>query len=152
MLWKKISTIASIALAGGALFAAFLASSSLPKQDFSAFWSAAHLASQNPYSLPLVTAFERSRGVFTPDAAIVMKNPPRILLFLLLHSAFNYGIAFALWRFIFQCCRTFGVQLHVHGMDGKHVAHHFLCCPDAKIARACGRFQQRIESMIKISA
>ncbi len=97
MIAKKTSTIALLAFVGGTLFfAAYLASLALPKQDFTGFWSAAHLASRNPYSLPLVTAFDRSRGIFTADPAII-KNPPWTLLFLLPLSPFNYEIAFALW-------------------------------------------------------
>ena len=108
MLAKRITTVASLAFACGALFfAAFLASSALAKQDFTAFWSAAHLVSRNPYSLSLVTAFERSRSIFSPIPAIVMKNPPWTLLFLLPLSAFNYGVAFALWT-VFEVVAILG--------------------------------------------
>ena len=108
MLAKKMMTVASLAFACGALFfAAFLASSALAKQDFTAFWSAAHLVSKNPYSLPLVTAFERSRGILSPNPAIVMKNPPWTLLFLLPLSAFNYGVAFACWT-VFEVVAILG--------------------------------------------
>lgn len=113
MIAKRISTIALLVFAGGTLFfAAFLASSALEKQDFTAFWSGAHLTSKNPYSLPLVSAFERSRGVDAPVPAIVMKNPPWTLLFLSPLSAFNYEFAFALWA-VFEIVAILGCALAI---------------------------------------
>ena len=111
MIAKRISTVALLAFAGGALFfAAFLASSALEKQDFAAFWSASHLVSQNPYSLQAVATFERSHGVIGSEPAIVMKNPPWTLLFLLPLSCFNYGNAFALWA-VFEVVAILGCAL-----------------------------------------
>jgi hypothetical protein len=81
MLKKKILTVASLAFAGTALFfAAFLAASQLQVQDLAQYWAAAHLFSQNPYSMEPTRAFERSAGILSTP--LVTKTPPWAIVLL----------------------------------------------------------------------
>jgi hypothetical protein len=96
MLAKKILTFASLAFAGTALFfAAFLASSQLKVQDLAQYWAAAHLFSQNPYSMESTKAFERSVGIVAEP--LLVKNPPWAIVLLLPLGLLGYHSAFAIW-------------------------------------------------------
>jgi len=58
------------------------------------------LIRQNPYSQALVTKFERSFGYSMDSPAMVMRNPPSALAFMLPLRYMNYNIAFAFWTFL----------------------------------------------------
>jgi hypothetical protein len=105
MLAKKISTIASLAFAGGVLFlAAFLASSQLKVQDLAQYWAAAHLFSQDPYSMEPTKAFERSAGIFSTP--LVTKTPPWAIVLLLPLGLLGYHSSFAIWAVASVCIVT----------------------------------------------
>jgi hypothetical protein len=105
MLAKKISTIASLAFAGGVLFfAAFLASSQLKVQDLAQYWAAAHLFSQDPYSMEPTRAFERSAGIFSTP--LVTKTPPWAIVLLLPLGLLGYHSSFAIWTVASVCIVT----------------------------------------------
>jgi Glycosyltransferase family 87 len=98
MLAKRILTITSFVFAGGALFfAAFLAASAFRVQDFGAYWAAAHLVRQDPYSLQVVGKFEEASGISAVGPTLVMRNPPWAIPFILPLGFFKYRVAFALW-------------------------------------------------------
>jgi hypothetical protein len=126
MLAKKISTIASLAFAGGALFfAAFLASSQLKVQDLAQYWAAAHLFSQDPYSMEPTKAFERSAGVVAEP--LVVKNPPWAIVLLLPLGLLGYHSAFAIWS-VLSVCVVVGCAKAVwdHSGSGPSLAPAFL--------------------------
>ena len=102
MLAKKTLTFASLVFAGVALFvAAFLASSQLQVQDLAQYWAAAHLFSQDPYSMELTKAFEHSAGIVA--APLVVKNPPWAIVLLLPLGLLGYHSAFAIWSVLSVC-------------------------------------------------
>jgi len=97
---QRLSTAALVIFASGALLvAAFLAAGSLPVQDFSQYWTAAHLVRQNPYSSELVSRFQHSQGIHV-DPPLVLKNPPWAIPFILPLAVFSYRIAFAVWTLL----------------------------------------------------
>lgn len=101
MRFEKILNVVLILFAAGMLLiAAYIASSALKVQDLAEYWSAAHLIRQNPYSEPLVTAFERSYGYSLNQPAMVIRNPPSALAFILPLRYMSYGIAFAVWTLV----------------------------------------------------
>jgi Glycosyltransferase family 87 len=71
----RILAAAALTLIGVAVLAAF--GSRTNSNDFVEYWSAGKLFvhGANPYSGPLILALEKSRG-FTPDAPLIMLNPP----------------------------------------------------------------------------
>lgn len=96
---KTILNITLIAFVCGILFAAALmASSVLPAQDLTQYWSAAHLARQNPYSTQLVSAFEKAASIGASDPPLVLKNPPWAIPFILPLGLFSFRVAFAVWN------------------------------------------------------
>jgi len=72
--WRILAAAALTAI-GVAVLAAF--GSRTNANDFIEYWSAGKLFvhGANPYSGPLILALEKSRG-FTPDAPLIMLNPP----------------------------------------------------------------------------
>ena len=72
--WRILAAAALTAI-GVAVLAAF--GSRTNANDFIEYWSAGKLVvhGANPYSGPLILALEKSRG-FTPDAPLIMLNPP----------------------------------------------------------------------------
>ena len=71
----RILAATALTLIGIAVLAAF--GSRTNANDFVEYWSAGKLFvhGANPYSGPLILALEKSRG-FTPDAPLIMLNPP----------------------------------------------------------------------------
>jgi hypothetical protein len=97
MRFQTILCLFLIAVIGGVLFVAALGmANAFPQQDLAGYWVAAHLASQNPYSLPLVAEFERSIGNFNTVPPLV-RNPPWAIVLVLPLALFSYQTAFALW-------------------------------------------------------
>src|SRR5215472_17075306 len=95
---KNIFALLLIVLSCSALFfAAYLASSALPVQDLSIYWSAAHLVRSNPYSFQAVATFEKANGIFSVSPFLVLRNAPWAILFVLPHGLFSYRVSFALW-------------------------------------------------------
>jgi len=95
---KNIFALLLIVLSCSALFfAAYLASSALPVQDLSIYWSAAHLVRSNPYSFQAVATFEKANGIFSVSPFLVLRNPPWAILFVLPLGLFSYRVSFALW-------------------------------------------------------
>ncbi len=95
---RNILTVFLIALTVGFIFVgALVAASVLPVQDLAQYWAAAHLVGKNPYSSALVSQFEKSAGIITSGAPIVMRNPPWAMVFVLPLRLLNYQGAFALW-------------------------------------------------------
>ena len=87
-----------IALMLGVLLAVGMAAASaLPVQDLAQYWAGAHLVTTDPYSQDLVTSFERTSGVTTEGAPMVMRNPPQALLLVIPLRFLNYRMAFAVW-------------------------------------------------------
>jgi hypothetical protein len=72
--WQALAA-AALTLIGIAVLTAF--GSRTNANDFVEYWSAGKLFvhGANPYSGPLILVFEKSRG-FTPDAPLIMLNPP----------------------------------------------------------------------------
>jgi Glycosyltransferase family 87 len=77
------------------LAAALMASYALPVQDFAQYWAAAHLFSQNPYSMQPTREFERAAGIFSTP--LVTKTPPWAIVLLLPLGVFGYHLGFAIW-------------------------------------------------------
>jgi hypothetical protein len=130
MSFKRISNVALIGFSGGIMFlAALMAARALPAQDLAQYWAAAHLIRQNPYSEPLVTGFERSFGYSMQGPAMVMRNPPSALVFVLLFRYMSYNIAFAVWAllsvFIIAGCARASFSLR--GTPESSLAPAFLC-------------------------
>jgi hypothetical protein len=95
---KSIPTAALITFVVGVLFvAALMAASVLPPQDFTAYWAAAHLVRQDPYSAHLVSTFERVSGIGAPNPPLLLRNPPWAIPFILPLGMFSYRVAFAWW-------------------------------------------------------
>ena len=67
----------------------------LEPQDFGEFWASAKLVTDNPYSFAKVLPLQRSIGMKHPWA-LVMRNPPWVLPFILPLRPFSYVTAFAL--------------------------------------------------------
>ena len=82
------------------LLAGFIASSALKVQDLAQYWAGAHLIRENPYSEALVTNFERSFGFSMHAPAMVMRNPPSALVFVLPFRYMSYNSAFAVWTLV----------------------------------------------------
>jgi len=72
-----------------------MASYALPVQDFAQYWAAAHLFSQNPYSMQPTRDFERAAGIFSTP--LVTKTPPWAIVLLLPLGLLGYHWAFAMW-------------------------------------------------------
>jgi Glycosyltransferase family 87 len=72
--WRILAAVA-LTLIGVAVLAGF--GSRTNANDFVEYWSAGQLFvhGANPYSAPMILALEKSRG-FTPDAPLIMLNPP----------------------------------------------------------------------------
>ncbi len=71
-----------------------------PIQDMVQFWAAARLIDQNPYSVQLVPALEKSVGAriaSANDPLFVTRNPPWALPFYLPLRLMGYGAAYATW-------------------------------------------------------
>jgi hypothetical protein len=66
--------------------------------DFVEYWSAGKLFvhGANPYSGPLILALEKSRG-FTPDAPLIMLNPPWVLPLVAPLGSLPFLAALVLW-------------------------------------------------------
>lgn len=64
--------------------------------DFTAFWTAARLATENPYSHEKVLSLDRTIG-FQRPTPFLMCNPPWTLPLVLPLRYFSYSNAFALW-------------------------------------------------------
>src|SRR5436305_1196171 len=61
---KRMIALVLVASVCAVLFAAALvAASVLPAQDLASYWAAAHLVRQDPYSIELVGALEKSQQV-----------------------------------------------------------------------------------------
>jgi hypothetical protein len=85
----------------GVLYVAALGlASAVRVQDLAQYWSAAHLATENPFSLEAVTRFEASCGLPTSPPPMVMRNPPWSLVFVLPLRYLSYRQAFALWALL----------------------------------------------------
>ncbi len=97
---KVLSVLLIFFAAGMLLLAAFIASSAMKVQDLAQYWAAAHLIRQNPYSETLVTDFERSFGYSMHAPAMVMRNPPSALVFVLPFRYMSYNLAFAVWTLL----------------------------------------------------
>jgi hypothetical protein len=101
MRFQKVLTVLLIIFAACMLLlAAFIASSVLKVQDLAQYWAAAHLLRENPYSEALVTNFERSFGYSMHAPAMVMRNPPPALVFVLPFRYMSYNLAFAVWALV----------------------------------------------------
>lgn len=130
MRFQKILSFLLIAFAAGMLFlAAFVASSAMRVQDLAQYWAGAHLIRQNPYSEVLVTNFERSFGYSMNSPAMVMRNPPSALAFILPLRYMNYNVAFAFWTFlsvvvVAGCARA---SSSLSGNSESSLAPAFLC-------------------------
>jgi hypothetical protein len=76
--WRTIAA-AAITLIGVAVIA--YSGSRASSNDYTEYWSAGKLFVKhaNPYSGPMILALEKSQG-FTPDAPLIMLNPPWELL------------------------------------------------------------------------
>jgi hypothetical protein len=95
---KKILALALIALTVGILFlAALMAASALPPRDLTAYWAAAHLVRQNPYSPQLVAELEKANGILIPVRPLLLRNPPWAIPFILPLGMLSYRVGFALW-------------------------------------------------------
>jgi hypothetical protein len=93
----RLLTLVLLIVVGGLLFfAAFMYAGAVPGQDFAAFWSAAHLIRQDPYSYELHSQFKSLHGL-TQVREMVVRNPPWALLFILPIAAFGYQASFAFW-------------------------------------------------------
>jgi hypothetical protein len=69
-----------------------------PAQDMAAYWSAAHLIRQNPYSIPLVRGMELSiHARIPPGSALVIRNPPWALPLVLPLRVMSFPVAYAFW-------------------------------------------------------
>ena len=99
-LQKTLNAFIILCAVGMLFVAAFVASSALKVQDMAEYWSAAHLVRQNPYSESLVTSFERSFGYSMNQPAMVIRNPPSALFFILPFRYMSYNIAFAVWTLV----------------------------------------------------
>jgi Glycosyltransferase family 87 len=101
MILKRIGTLALMGFCCGILFfAAGMAARALPVQDLVQYWAAAHVIRQNPYSEAIVTSFERSSGYSMQGPAMVMRNPPSALIFVLPFRYMKYDNAFAAWALV----------------------------------------------------
>ncbi len=95
-----ITPLLIVALAAGILFLALRGTAaSMPAQDLAQYWAAAHLATQNPYSFPLVSQLDIAAGLHIGTGAdpLVMRNPPWALVFVLPFRFMSYPTAFAFW-------------------------------------------------------
>jgi hypothetical protein len=102
MRFQTLFTILLVGFVCVVLFsAAFIAAHALPIQDFAQYWAAAHLFSQDPYSMQLTPAFERSAGIVA--APLVTKTPPWAIVLLLPFGLLGYHSAFALWTLMSVC-------------------------------------------------
>jgi hypothetical protein len=92
MRFRRIPILLLFSVVALVLFAAArVAASALARLDFQAFWVAARLFPQNPYSFELTAKY---LGV---SEAMPIKNPPWAILFVLPFALFRYQDAFALW-------------------------------------------------------
>src|ERR1035438_3962601 len=99
---RKTFTILLVAFSCVILFfAALMAAYALPIQDFAQYWAAAHLFKQDPYSMQLTPAFERSAGIVA--APLVTKTPPWAIVLLLPLGLLGYHSAFAFWMVMSVC-------------------------------------------------
>ena len=72
-----------------------------PAQDMAAYWTAAHLIRQNPYSLPLVRQMELAIHARIPEgSALIMRNPPWALPFVLPLRWMSFPAAYAFWTIL----------------------------------------------------
>lgn len=102
MRFRKTFAVLLIVFACVVLFAAALmAAYALPVQDFAAYWAAAHLFQQNPYSMQQTQSLEKSAGLVS--APLVVKNPPWVIVLLLPLGLFGYHSAFAMWTVMSVC-------------------------------------------------
>jgi hypothetical protein len=111
------------------LLAAYIASSVMKVQDLAQYWAAAHLIRQDPYSETLVTSFERSFGYSMNAPAMVIRNPPSALVFVLPFRYMTYNLAFAVWTFVSivvvaGCARA---SSNLIGNSDTSLAPAFLC-------------------------
>lgn len=96
MRFRRILAVLLIAFSLVILFAASLmAAYALPVQDFAAYWAAAHLFQQNPYSMQQTQSFDKSAGLVS--APLVVRNPPWAIVLFLPLGLLGYHSAFAIW-------------------------------------------------------
>jgi Glycosyltransferase family 87 len=99
---NALALLILVAVTGLIFFIAEASAASKPIQDMVAFWAAARLARQDPYSLGALSKLEKSVGTQLPDAAgyddsYIAKNPPWALPFFLPLGLRSYGAAYAAW-------------------------------------------------------
>jgi hypothetical protein len=97
-----IFVVILLALVLGLVYvAAEMSALARPAQDMAAYWTAAHLIRQNPYSLPLVRAMELAMHARIPaGSALIMRNPPWALPFVLPLRWMSFPAAYAFWTIL----------------------------------------------------
>jgi hypothetical protein len=98
---RNVFPLLLIAMMTGVLYVAALGlAAALRVQDLAQYWSAAHLATENPFSVEAVSRFEASYGYSTNPPPMVMRNPPWSLVFVLPFRYMSYRQAFAFWALL----------------------------------------------------
>ena len=97
-----IFVVILLALVLGLVYvAAEMSALARPAQDMAAYWTAAHLIRQNPYSLPLVRHMELAMHARIPaGSALIMRNPPWALPLVLPLRWMSFPAAYAFWTIL----------------------------------------------------
>ena len=100
MRYRSILCVFLVFVIGGVVFVAARGmANAFPQRDLGGYWVAAHLASQNPYSLQRSAEFERSIGNLETVPPLV-RNPPWAIVLVLPLAWFSYQTAYALWAIL----------------------------------------------------
>ena len=97
---KVLDVVLIAAMAFMTFMAALAYASANPAQDFAQYWTAAHLARQNPYSVQGVINLERSAGILGSTTPMVLRNPPWAVVLVLPLSLVSYPVGYAAWTLL----------------------------------------------------
>src|SRR4030042_1191728 len=94
VVWGVLATLLVIVF-----FEARMVARRVQVRDLSAYWAAAHLAEDNPYSAEKVQFMKHKAGI-TNSPPLVMRNPPWALAILFPFRWLDYFSLFALWAMV----------------------------------------------------
>jgi hypothetical protein len=107
-----ICTLAFLLTAGG-FCASVLRGDAAGIRDFVSYWASGHQLAHhaNPYDANAILCLEHSAGFSSGNPALIMRNPPSALLFVLIFGFLGPKAAWTLWWLLLLFCLVASVRM-----------------------------------------
>src|SRR5207248_3737632 len=107
-----ICTLAFLLTAGG-ICASLLGSGAAGSRDFVVYWAAGQqlIHNANPYDGNAIQGLERSAGFPPSDPALIVRNPPSALLFVLPFGFLGPRAGLLIWSLFLLACLVTSVRI-----------------------------------------